>query len=170
MLRTCLLASALLLLLVLSASAEECVVLTTNLVSKCEEVSRGLWSDDLVPLKVGMDGTTCPVVAAGVDRIFGPHPTRPACCDAARAFAVNGCVCDPTVVEMTEGLNQMPKGVAGRTEQFMRGIMSLTQASDCAHAEYGGPILDPCSGGVGPCGGPANADPAAATTEVAPSI
>jgi len=140
----------------LLAAAEECVILTNNLVTACEEVSRGLWSDELIPLKVGAAGTACPAIAASVEKIFGPHPTRPACCDAARAFAVNGCVCDPTVVEMTEGLNQLPKGVSGRTEQFMRGIMSLTQGSDCSTAPFGGPILDACSGDVGPCGGPAS--------------
>lgn len=130
--------------------------MTTKLVAACEEVSKGLWSDELIPLKLGAPGTACPAVAAGVNKIFAPFPTRPACCDAARAFAVSGCVCDPTVVEMTEGLNQMPKGVNGRTEQFMRGIMSLTQSSDCSTAEFGGPILDACSGDVGPCGGPAS--------------
>ena len=149
------------------AAAEECAVLTMTLSNACAEVSEGLWTGDLLPLKVGAATTTCAAVAAGVAKAFTPFATRPACCDAARAFAVNGCVCDPAVADMTEGMGRLPRGTDIPT--FMAGVMHLTQASDCARAAFGGPILDACTGGVGPCGGPAYPEPAAKAGAV-PSI
>ena len=153
--------------LLLSTAAEECVILVTTLANACADVSAGLWAGDLLPLKVGAPTTTCAAVTAGVAAAFTPFPTRPACCDAARAFAVNGCVCDPAVVDMTEGMGRLPRGTD--VPLFMAGVMHLTQASECAWAAYGGPILDACSSDLGPCGGAAFPEAGAAAGAV-PSI
>jgi hypothetical protein len=151
-------------LLLLAASrvrvaAEECVILTNNMVVACDAVSGGLWVGDLPPLKYGDPAVSCAALAEGVDRVYGDGPVVPACCDAARAFSAGGCVCDQDVVDMTEGMGRLPRGTD--VPRFMQGVMHLTQASRCALAAHGGPILDACTGTLGPCDGPSMAEPAA---------
>jgi len=88
---------------------------------------------------VGAQGAVAVMVPAGA--------LTAACCADMRSFAAAGCTCDADVMELLVGLKVLPAGAS--PDATMGGIVALFQASQCAGAALGGPLLDACTGGVG---------------------
>lgn len=94
-------------------------------------------------------GTTCSVLKKQVDSWLPADLSTAACCESVRAFAADGCVCDPVVAEMLLGMRVLPPGSSA--EPTIAGAVALVQAGPCSAAVNGGPILETCSGSLG-CG------------------
>ena len=93
--------------------------------------------------------TPCPSLKARVDAWLPAGLATGACCEVVRAFAADGCVCDPAVADLLTGLRVLPPGTPpGPT---IAGAVALVQAGPCSAAAYGGALLEACSGSVG-CG------------------
>lgn len=97
----------------------------------------------------GGGGTPCARLKAQVDAWLPSDLSTAACCESVRAFAADGCVCDPVVADMLLGLKVLPAGAPA--EPTIAGAVALVQAGPCSAAANGGPLLEMCSGSLG-CG------------------
>eukprot|EP00884_Botryococcus_braunii_P010335 jgi/Botrbrau1/19302/Bobra.0073s0045.3 len=94
-------------------------------------------------------GASCEVVAATAKEVYGENvPSN--CCPGVRAMVEAGCSCDPNFRLLLATVNGF--ATTEKAADVINGTFALMQAGKCVRPTFGGPVKDPCTGSLGPCG------------------
>eukprot|EP00884_Botryococcus_braunii_P023123 jgi/Botrbrau1/9495/Bobra.0252s0110.1 len=93
------------------------------------------------------EGLTCEGVKA-VNEKWYPEGTPTECCPALRDMVTSGCACDENFLTFAGALVGLDLAMA---RKVIAGSVMMIQESSCTSQDQGGPMLDACTGQLGPC-------------------